>query len=111
MNPEPFGLKASVELVVMVVIGGMASIWGALFGAGTITFLGEALRALGEKSDFFREFDAIVFGLILILVMIFMPEGLTRYTVDRIGKRLRARRKPAAPAPPAPREEQKVGAP
>lgn len=96
VNPEPFGMKASVELVVMVVIGGMASIWGALFGSGTITILGEAIRALGEQIAFFNEFDTVIFGLILMGVMIFMPEGLTRYTVDHLARKLRTRRAPKA---------------
>ena len=51
-------------------IGGLATIWGALFGAATIIILKNELL-LG-----FGEWDIVIYGLILMLVMIFMPEGL-----------------------------------
>jgi branched-chain amino acid transport system permease protein len=71
VSPQPFNFMFSVKLVVMVVIGGMASIWGALFGTAVITLLSDYLQPLGD-------YDVMVFGLILILVMVFMPQGLTR---------------------------------
>ncbi len=75
VSPQPFGFLFSIRLVVMVVVGGLASIWGAIFGAATITLLSDLLHGFGEL-------DTVVFGLILILVMIFMPEGLFRTLVD-----------------------------
>jgi branched-chain amino acid transport system permease protein len=66
---------ASIKIVTMVVIGGMASIWGALFGASLLTLLPEWLHA-------FSEFEMVVYGLILMVVMIFMPRGLTRGLMD-----------------------------
>lgn len=77
ISPAPFGFIGSVEIVVMVVVGGMASIWGAVIGAGSITLLVEWLRGLGQVNPRFQEFEIIVHGAILILVMIFMPGGLT----------------------------------
>jgi len=57
----------------MAVIGGLASIWGAIFGAGTTRFLSdEVLLGLNQ----YPQLDIIIYGLILMLVMIFMPEGL-----------------------------------
>ncbi len=78
VNPSPFGFKFSVELVVMAVIGGLASLWGAILGAGTVNVLTEFLRAtmpkfLGHASG---EYEIVVFGLILIVVMISVPGGL-----------------------------------
>ncbi len=100
ISPEPFGFKFSVELVVMVVIGGMASVWGAIFGAVTITILGELLRGLGHVSiggigATLSDFDVIAFGLILMLIMIYMPDGLLRTTVDaaKFGLRMARRKK------------------
>lgn len=89
VNPDPFGFMFSIELVVMVVVGGMASIWGAILGAGSITLLSQALQH-------FEEYDVIVFGLILMLVMVFMPMGLTKNGVDILARmRLnRAKKKP-----------------
>ncbi len=77
ISPAPFGFIGSVEIVVMVVVGGMASIWGALIGASSITLLVEWLRALGQQNPKFQEFEIIAHGAILIIVMIFMPMGLT----------------------------------
>jgi branched-chain amino acid transport system permease protein len=75
ISPESFSFMVSIRLVTMVVIGGMASIWGALFGAALLTLLPEWLHA-------FADFEMIVYGLILITVMIFMPQGLTRGLID-----------------------------
>jgi len=75
ISPESFGFMVSVKMVTMVVIGGMASVWGALLGASLLTLLPEILQG-------FAEYEMIVFGLILMVVMIFMPQGLTRGLLD-----------------------------
>ncbi len=90
VNPPPFSFKFSIELLVMVMIGGLAHIWGALFGAALITILGESLRAtipllMGHAAG---EYEIIAFGLILMATMIALPDGLWPWltaTVDRIG--------------------------
>lgn len=69
ISPSSFGLTFSVVLVTMVVIGGMHNIWGAIVGAILMTALPEYLRAL-------KEYDLIVYALILIASMVFMPGGL-----------------------------------
>jgi branched-chain amino acid transport system permease protein len=69
ISPQPFGFMFSVQLLVMAVIGGLASIWGAIFGTATITLSKELLQPFGEL-------DVILYGLVLVVVMIFMPEGL-----------------------------------
>jgi branched-chain amino acid transport system permease protein len=89
VNPPPFSFNFSIELLVMVMIGGLAHIWGALFGAALITILGESLRAtipllMGHASG---EYEIIAFGIILMATMIALPEGLWPWltaTVDRI---------------------------
>ena len=75
ISPESFGFMVSVKMVTMVVIGGMASVWGAILGASLLTLLPEVLHS-------FQEYEMIIFGLILMLVMIFMPQGLTRGLLD-----------------------------
>jgi branched-chain amino acid transport system permease protein len=92
VSPQPFDFLASVKLVVMAVIGGLASIWGAIFGAGTTHILSDELLLR------FGEWDVIIYGLILMLVMIFMPEGLfvkLKEVFERL--RLRYRRRGAEP--------------
>ncbi|MEW5774976.1 MAG: branched-chain amino acid ABC transporter permease [Thermodesulfobacteriota bacterium] len=67
--PSSFGFKFSVTLIVMVVLGGMASVWGAVAGALFLTVLPEFLRA-------FEDIETLIFGGILILGMMFLPSGL-----------------------------------
>jgi branched-chain amino acid transport system permease protein len=73
--PSSFGFMFSIKLVTMVVLGGMASIWGSLLGAGVLTVLPEALTA-------FHDFEVVIFGAILMVVMIFLPRGLVRGLMD-----------------------------
>ena len=88
ISPSSFDFMFSIKLVTMVVVGGMASIWGAVFGAAALTMLPEVLAV-------FHDYDIVIFGLILMLVMIFMPQGLTRGALDLWEKyRFRQRRVP-----------------
>jgi branched-chain amino acid transport system permease protein len=69
--PASFGFNFSVELVTMVIIGGLASIYGSLLGAALLTVLPEMLRA-------FQDYDIIVYGLLLIVITMYMPGGLVK---------------------------------
>ena len=73
--PASFGFNFSVELVTMVIIGGLASIYGSLLGAALLTVLPEMLRA-------FQDYDIIVYGLLLVLMTMFMPGGLVKGIPD-----------------------------
>jgi branched-chain amino acid transport system permease protein len=73
--PSSFGFMFSIKLVTMVVLGGMASIWGSLLGAGVLTVLPELLTV-------FHDYETIIFGGILMVVMIFLPQGLVRGLLD-----------------------------
>jgi branched-chain amino acid transport system permease protein len=102
VNPPPFGFKFSIELLVMVMIGGLAHIWGALFGAALITILGESLRAtipllMGHASG---EYEIIAFGIILMVTMIALPEGLWPWLVA-VGDRIRGNGRTETPSPRA----------
>jgi branched-chain amino acid transport system permease protein len=70
VSPSSFDFIASVKVVVMAVIGGLASVWGAIFGAASTRILSDELLLT------FGEWDIVAYGAILMLVMIFMPEGL-----------------------------------
>jgi branched-chain amino acid transport system permease protein len=67
--PASFGFNFSIELVTMVVVGGLGSIYGSFLGAAILTLLPEFLR-------FFHDFDIIIYGLLLIIINMFMPGGL-----------------------------------
>jgi len=88
ISPSVYHLTFSIELVVMVAIGGLASVWGAIFGATSVTLLAEGLRNILPKllRGASGEQEIIAFGVILILVMIFLPEGLTTGSIQKIKK-------------------------
>jgi len=70
ISPPTFGLFTSILLLMMVVIGG-ESVWGALLGAGILTILPQYLSA-------FKDFDTLAYGVILMAILRFMPEGLLK---------------------------------
>jgi branched-chain amino acid transport system permease protein len=75
ISPSSFDFLVSIRLVTMVVIGGMASIWGSLLGASLLTLLPELLHV-------FTDYEMVVYGLILMVVMVFLPQGLLRGILD-----------------------------
>jgi branched-chain amino acid transport system permease protein len=69
----------SIELVTMVVVGGMASVYGSLVGAVLLTALPQALTS-------FEGWETVAFGAILMACMIFMPKGLVPTLAAKFGK-------------------------
>lgn len=69
----------SIELVTMVVVGGMASVFGSIVGAVLLTALPQALAT-------FEGWETVVFGSVLMLCMIFLPKGLVPTLAARFGK-------------------------
>ncbi|MCF7945955.1 MAG: branched-chain amino acid ABC transporter permease [Spirochaetia bacterium] len=69
INPASFTLWESVMILCIVVLGGMGSIPGVLVGASLMMLLPEYFRA-------FSEYRMLIFGLVLVLMMIFKPEGI-----------------------------------
>lgn len=86
ITPEPFTLFLSIEYIAMIIIGGLGSIYGAIFGAIFITMLNEILSRVTEfimNIDAFVGFSltiaplrSFVFGLAIVLFIIFEPRGL-----------------------------------
>ena len=69
ITPQVSSFFHSIELVTMVVVGGMASTYGAVLGAAILTMLPQLLTK-------FEGYEMITFGLILMLTVIFLPRGL-----------------------------------
>jgi branched-chain amino acid transport system permease protein len=69
ITPSKATFLHSIELVTMVVFGGMASTYGAVVGAAVLTTLPQLLTV-------FKEYEMVVFGAVMMLTMIFMPRGL-----------------------------------
>lgn len=83
ISPQSFGLDASILFLTMVVLGGSTSIWGALLGSLLITIINVTVHFLGENISFITsDFEHVINGLILILVIMFMPKGLFPSLVD-----------------------------
>ena len=85
ISPESFVLVASIMVVSMVVLGGMGNIWGVILGAVLLSFTPEILRwtvdpaqqALFGRSVIEPEvIRMLLFGLALVLIMLFRPAGL-----------------------------------
>jgi branched-chain amino acid transport system permease protein len=76
ITPATFDIFKSVELVTMCIVGGMGSLWGSLFGAGLLTPLPQLLAVVDEYKDIF-------FGGILLLLLIFLPQGLVGWLEGR----------------------------
>ncbi len=87
ISPEIFSFLFSVVLVLMVAIGGIGLYWGAVVGAILLTALPEVLRRFGD-------WELPLYGLALILVMLFLPRGIAGLFV---------RRRPAGAAAPVAR--------
>jgi len=79
VSPESFTLLASITILGMVILGGMGSIPGAILGAAALTILNLDVRTslpqIPNQVDP-AKYERLVFGLILVLMMIFRPEGL-----------------------------------
>lgn len=86
VSPDSFDIFASTDMVIMVVIGGMGSIWGSLFGAALITLMPEWL-------DMFEAYKDFVHGGILVLVLMFLPQGLVTGLIEIIKIKLVLRRR------------------
>ncbi len=90
VNPGNFGILKSTEVLVMVYLGGMGSISGSIIAAAIFTILIEALRPLAVLKW-------VVIPLILILLMLFRPQGLFGFREIRLNLGLRQTRGVAGP--------------
>lgn len=103
ISPGAASLDLSIRLVLMAAVGGLASVWGAPFGAATVMLLTLGLREIVPLITHYGsgEHQIIAYGILLIVIMIFMPQGLTAASVQawqRAGGIEAIRRKLRAPA-------------
>jgi branched-chain amino acid transport system permease protein len=95
VNPTPFGLHMGIEYLFMALIGGVASVWGALLGAGVLTLLKQWLQdllpqLLGNTGNY----EVIVFGIAIVLLMQRAPGGLWPLLMRLLPDAWKARRAP-----------------
>ncbi|MEP7056763.1 MAG: branched-chain amino acid ABC transporter permease [Caldimonas sp.] len=82
IDPNEFGVSAALRQITFVVVGGMGSVAGSVLGAVVLSALPEALRPVKEYSD-------VVYTLILLGFLIFLPHGLVTVWRSRVARRLR----------------------
>ena len=78
VTPDTAEFSHSIELVTMVVVGGMASVYGSVIGAVLLTALPQVLTT-------FEGWETVAFGAILMLSMIFLPKGLVPTLAAKFG--------------------------
>ncbi|HYS12822.1 MAG TPA: branched-chain amino acid ABC transporter ATP-binding protein/permease [Burkholderiaceae bacterium] len=92
VNPSPFGLKMGIEYLFMAVVGGVGNVWGAFTGAAVVKLVEDQLqvwlpRLVGASGNY----EIIVFGLALVLVLRYAPQGLWPLIAERLPARVRKR--------------------
>lgn len=86
ISPSDFSYHRAVEILIFAVFGGSEVIWGAIFGAIFLTTMPEFLR-------FISEYRYMIYGLILVLMMAFRPQGLIDMQILKWLKRITARKR------------------
>lgn len=76
IDPSSFALAESIFLLAIVILGGLANNKGAVLGAAVLILLPEALRFLGMPSDIAAQMRQVIYGLLLIVLMLYRPQGL-----------------------------------
>ena len=91
VNPSPFGVHKGIEYLFMAVLGGVGHVWGAFLGAGMVKLVEDQLQVLLPKLiGTSGNFEIIIFGLVLIAVLKYAPDGLWTFVTKRL---------PATPRP------------
>lgn len=76
IDPSSFGLMESVFILAIIILGGLANLRGSILGALFLILLPEVLRFVGFPSDIAAQMRQVVYGIILILLMLYRPQGL-----------------------------------
>jgi branched-chain amino acid transport system permease protein len=83
IDPNAFGVPVIILLWSMLFIGGAGNLYGPVLGAGLLLFLPEGLRLVGIEGVKAGEIQQMIYGLLLIFLMIFRPQGLAgRHMVE-----------------------------
>jgi len=77
VNPTPFSLGKGIEYLFMAVLGGVGHVWGAFLGAAVVKLTDDQLQTLLPKLiGTSGNFETIVFGIVLVVVLKYAPDGL-----------------------------------
>ena len=101
VNPSPFGLKMGIEYLFMAVLGGAAHVWGAVAGSGIVKLMEDQLQVLLPKLiGTSGNYELIVFGILIVLVLKYLPDGLWEAIDRRLPRATRKQDWADAPALP-----------
>ncbi len=76
IDPSTFTLTESIFILAIIILGGLANNKGAVIGAVCLILLPEILRFVGFPSDIAAQMRQVTYGLLLILLMLYRPQGL-----------------------------------
>ncbi len=76
VDPTSFALAESIFILAIIILGGLANNKGAVIGAVCLVVLPEALRFVGFPTEIAAQMRQVTYGLILVLLMLYRPEGL-----------------------------------
>lgn len=76
IDPSSFGVPEAVFMLSIIILGGLGSLRGAVIGALVLVLLPEALRFVGFTPDIAAQMRQVVYGLLLVLLMLYRPQGL-----------------------------------
>lgn len=76
INPYMFTINESIFILVIIMLGGLASLYGSMVGALFLVLLPEALRFLGMPTIIAAQMRQVIYGVIIMLLMLFRPQGL-----------------------------------
>ena len=93
ISPDNFNFNRAIEFLSMVLLGGAQSPFGGVIGTTLLILLPEWLKEMPKSLQFIKDFYLVIYGLAVILIMVFMPQGIWGL--------LRSRFKPAPSAAPA----------
>ncbi len=93
LSLDTFGLGLGINIFLIVLFGGIGTMWGALFGAAFVVWVPNRLKFVGNHQD-------LVYGIALVLVMVLFPQGLEGIFRSITGRFVHAKERRATPGNP-----------
>ena len=85
VSPSPFGINKGIEYLFMAVLGGVGQVWGAFLGSAVVRLTEDQLQVLLPKLiGTSGNFETIVFGIVLVVVLKYAPDGLWSFVARRL---------------------------